>query len=41
MDGIEDPWNYAISSFNPYQCDLTPLEVCNFFMGSTVTIFGH
>ncbi len=24
---MDDAWNIAISSFNPYQCDLAPLEV--------------
>ena len=27
MDVSDDSWNFAISNFNAYQCDLIPMEV--------------
>ena len=31
IDMTDDAWNIAISNFNAYQCDLTPMEVGTVF----------
>ncbi len=40
MADLDDAWNYAISSFNPYQCDFTTLEVKIYFVFKWLTGLG-